>query len=870
MSEDPNTNPAVTSLTAKAGDKVDNYTIMEQVGSGGTAIVFRGHDPVLNRDVAIKQIVIPQGEEGDDIRQRARSEAAIHKRVAASDPKLLVQYIDTINDPRGIFLISEYVDGPSLEWILHQETQPMEQRQALGIIAATAKALDALHQGGVVHRDLKPSNILMPREGGLKLADFGLAAIMAEQQTLDLGSVRYMAPELLQGDDATPKSDLYSLGIVAYEMLAGRENFNSAFRTILRDQRNQSMRWVKWHTNVRAKVTPLDQLVDGIPPSLAQLVARMMEKDPARRVGSCAELIDAIRTHFSQDGQGQQPTPGPHAAMAPPQIDDVSQTAAVPQKSKLPMILAATLLVWLIAIGAFFVWKKQQTEQALALQTAALIADIETADNLINTLRYEEAIKAFDSITSDHASLFDPNNRRGRDDLVEAGSLKAQALLAAQRDDYVTAHQRAQEYEAVINTPKSLPSSVKTELGARDAKDLVEEYAARSAFQQRCADIETMFVEGKLDEAIVAIRQLKSDLGSSVAEADLKQIAEYEQRHTLLIGDQRIAKLLAKAIKLDNAGELEDAIDVLETEIEEAGDDVDRRVTAMADQLNDRLQIQELKEELAEAEQSGDPADILAARQKLQQVQPTQGNKERINELEIEMMLTDARTALSDDRPERADKILKDLMERDPGNAEALQMITSLKDSRMKIETEREGDQLVSQGKYQEGIAKYQEALTFGTDSDGSINEKIKKASGQVHLAEAEKALDAGDIVKSQDRLDKALVALGDIAAIADLQDRIDELREYTLLINEGDTFFGKDEFGRAKAKYLAAKKIFASEAINAKINDCDFGSWLQQCDGHILRREWQAAESALKRAEEIKTNDKTRARREQIENRVQ
>ena len=870
MSEAPNTNPAVTSLTAKAGDKVDNYTIMEQVGSGGTAIVFRGHDHVLNRDVAIKQIVIPQGEEGDDIRQRARSEAAIHKRVAAGDPKLLVQYIDTINDPRGIFLISEYVDGPSLEWILQQETQPMEQRQALGIIAATAKALDALHQGGVVHRDLKPSNILMPREGGLKLADFGLAAIVAEQQTLDLGSVRYMAPELLQGDDATPKSDLYSLGIVAYEMLAGRENFNSAFRTILRDQRNQSMRWVKWHTNVRAKVTPLDQLVDGIPPSLAQLVARMMEKDPARRVGSCAELIDAIRTHFSQDGQSQQPTPGPHAAMAPPQIDDASQTAAVPQKSKLPMILAATLLVWLIAIGAFFIWKKQQTEQALAQQTAALITDIESADNLINTQEYEQAIKAFDSIPSEHASLFDPNNRRGRDDLVKAGSLKAQALLAAQRDDYVTAYQKAVEYEAVITTPKSLPASVRTELGGRDAKDLVEEYAARSAFQQRSADIETMFAEGKLDEANVAIRQLKSDLGTNIAESDLKQIEAYEKRHTTLIGDQRIAKLLAQASKLDSAGDLEDAIDVLETEIEDAGDNVDPRVTAMADQFNKRLQIQELEEKLAQAIQSGDPAEILIARQNVQRVQPTQGNKEQITELEIEIMLSDARVALSDDRPERADKILKDVMERDPGNAEALQMITSLKDARMKIETERKADQLVSQGKYQEGIAMYQEALTFGPDGDGAINAKIKNASGQVHLAEAGKALDAGDIVKSQDRLDKARVELGDIDAIADLQERIDELREYTLLISEGDTFFGKDEFGRAKAKYLAAKKIFASEAITTKINDCDFGSWLQQCDGHIIRREWQAAESALKRAEEIKTNDQTRARREQIENRVQ
>ncbi len=870
MSEAADANPAVTSLTAKAGDKVDNYTIMEQVGAGGTAIVFRGHDHVLNRNVAIKQLVVPPGEEGDDIRQQALAEAAIHKRVAAGDPKLLVQYIDTINDPRGIFLISEYVDGPSLEWILQQETKPMEQRQALGIIAATAKALDALHQGGVIHRDLKPSNILMPREGGLKLADFGLAALVAEQQTLDIGSVRYMAPELLQGESGTPKSDLYSLGIVAYEMLAGRENFNNAFRTILRDQRNQSMRWVKWHTNVRAKVTPLDQLVDGIPASLSQLVARMMEKDPARRVGSCSELIDAIRLHFSQDGQGQQPTPGPHAAMAPPQIDDASQTAAVPEKSKLPMILTATLLIWLLAIGGFFIWKKQQTQEALANQTAALISDIEYADNLINTLQYEEAINAFNAIPGEHASLFDPNNRRGRDDLVESGSLKAQALLAAQKNDFVTAHAKALDYQRTISSSKSLPTSIKTELGRRDAQDLVEEYAARSAFQQRSNDIEALFAQGKLDQAIIAIRQLKSDIGTSVAQTDLDQIAAFEKKHSMLIGDQRVAQLLEDAKKFDAAGDLEEAIDVLEAEIQDTGDSVDPRVVVLADQFNKRLQIQELEEDLAEAEQSDDLAEILKATQDLHRVQPTQARKERISELEIAMLIVDARTALADGRPGGAESILNDVLKRDADNVEAKQIIASLENERMKIEFERKGDQLVAEGKYQESIAMYQKVLTLGPDSDGSINAKIKNAVGQVHLAESEKLLAEGKIAASQDRLDKARVALGDIDAILDLQERIDELREYTLLVKEGDTLAGKDEFGKAKAKYLAAKKIFDSQAINDKINDCDFGSWLQQADGHILRREWEAADGALKRAEEIKTNDQTRARREQINNRVQ
>ncbi|MEM9347079.1 MAG: protein kinase [Planctomycetota bacterium] len=866
----PNANPAVTSLTAKAGDKVDNYTIMEQVGAGGTAIVFRGHDHVLNRDVAIKQLVVPEGDEGEDIRQRALAEAAIHKRVAASDPRLLVQYIDTINDPRGIFLIGEYVDGPSLEWILQQETRPMDQRQALGIIAASAKALDALHQNNVIHRDLKPSNILMPREGGLKLADFGLAAIIAEQQTLDLGSVRYMAPELLQGEAGTPKSDLYSLGIVAYEMLAGRANFDSAFRTILRDQRNQSMRWVKWHTNVRAKVTPLDQLVDGISPSLAELVGRMMEKDPARRVGSCAELLEAIRTHFAQAGQGDQGAPGPHAAMAPPQIDDASATAAVPQKSKLPMILAATLVVWLLAIGGFFLWKKQEAQKQFAADKAALTEDIEAADELVNDLQYERAITAFDGIPNEHASLFEPSNNWGLEELVQSGSLKAQALLAAQNDDFVTAHSKALEYRKIMTSANNLPTSINTNLGLRDAKDLVDEYTTRSAFQQRCADIEMMFSEGRLEEAIVAIRELESDTSTSTAQEDLDRIDAFEKKHALLIGDQRIADLLASANKLNDGGDLEGAIDVLETEIEDVGEEVDPRVTALSNQLNRRLQIKELEEDLAEAERSGDVNEILDARMALQAVQPTVSGKEQIELLEVRLMIIDAEEELEDDRPERAEEILLKVLERDPENVQAKLMVASLENARMKIETERAADRLAAQGRYPEAIAMYQRVFEFGPDPDGSIKAKIDDAAGRVNLAESETAFKAGDLPKAQSLLDKARATLGDTGAISDLQDKIDELREYTMLVAEGDALFEKGSYGKAIPKYRAAQKIFDSEAINEKLNDCEFFTWLDICDGHILSRDWPQAESALKRAEAIKINDQTRARRDQIENRVQ
>lgn len=861
--------PAVTSLTAKAGDKVDNYTIMEQVGAGGTAIVFRGHDHVLNRDVAIKQIVVPTDEAGEDVRQRAMAEAEIHKRVAASDPRLLVQYIDTINDDRGLFLISEYIDGPSLEWMLQQDTKPMEQRRALGFIAATAKALEALHKGGVVHRDLKPSNILMPREGGLKLADFGLAAIVSEQQTMDLGSVRYMAPEVLQGQTATPKSDLYSLGMVAYEMLAGRDRFNEAFRTILRDQRNQSMRWVKWHTNARAKVAPLDQLVSGIPASLSQLIARMMEKDPARRVGSATELIDAIRLHFVEGGQEEQ-APAPHAAMAPPKIDDVSQTAAVPQKSKLPVILAATLVVWVLAIGGFFVWKNQENNKAETARINALIADIEDADRLIRDQDYTGARDAFAQIPKVHTDQFDPDQPRYRDDLVQAGVLKAEALLAAQSDDYITARDKSKQYRKSMSQWSDQPAVPRTGLSLANAKEMVEEYDTRAAFQELADGIAAMLAEGELENAIQAIRRTRNNASVNTAAQDTARLDELEARYHRMVGDERVNALLAEARKLRDEDELREAIDLLEDERDDQGDNVDARVTTLLEDLNKRQRIATIQMEVARAERSGDRADLLAALKDLRSVQPTQALDVRINDLEIAIMVEQAEEALADSLPEKAQQILGVILERDPNNAQAKRMLGSIKDARMKIAAETRGDQLKAEEKYEEAIAAYKEALIFGPDTNGGINNKIQECNGRIHFLKAEKALEDGDVVKAQEHLDLATAALGDTDAIAAVQTRISDLRDYTMLTTEGDNYFASGSFGRAKVKYLAAKKIFDSEAINQKVRDCDFGIWLSQCDNAILTRDWEAAESALKRAEEIKTNAQTKARRTKIESRIQ
>jgi len=226
--------PSSQAQHLRPGDRVGTYEVLEQVAAGGESIVYHGRDVTLHRSVALKQVVAAL--DAPDVRSAVLREAARHKAAAASDPTYVLQIIEVLDVARGPIVACEWIDGVTLEHTLAGQTEPMPLKRALGIIAAAAIGLRAIHAAGLVHRDVKPANILLPEAGGVKLADFGLASAIAEHATLSAGSTRYLAPEALRGQPYEPRADLYSLGVVAYEALAGRAAFHRAFRSVLRDE----------------------------------------------------------------------------------------------------------------------------------------------------------------------------------------------------------------------------------------------------------------------------------------------------------------------------------------------------------------------------------------------------------------------------------------------------------------------------------------------------------------------------------------------------------------------------------------------------------------------------------------------------------
>ena len=262
----------------------DRYRLEQRLGVGGMATVQLALDTRLERHVAVKLLAEHLAEDASFI-SRFRREALAAARLVHPN---IVQVFDFGEDePTGRqFIVMEWVDGPSCAEIL-RELGRLEPRDAMSILTQACRGLDYAHRKGVVHRDVKPGNLLRSREGGqVKLADFGIAKAAEQSDITKVGSVlgtaAYLSPEQARGEPAGPAADLYALGVVAFQLLAGRLPYEAASLTDLARQQDA------------AAPPPLHELDPEIPRPLAQVVARSLERDPADRFPNAAAFEQAL------------------------------------------------------------------------------------------------------------------------------------------------------------------------------------------------------------------------------------------------------------------------------------------------------------------------------------------------------------------------------------------------------------------------------------------------------------------------------------------------------------------------------------------------------------------------------------------------
>jgi len=253
------------------------YEIQEKVGGGGMALVYRAHDIFLNRTVAVK-LLRSQFVEDEEFLRRFRREAQSAARLTHPN---VVNVYDVGQEGSSHYIVMEFVEGPTLKELV-REKGPLPPRLAAKIAYQISEALDHAHRNQVVHRDIKPHNILVMPSGTVKVTDFGIARAVTDTTLTNtgniIGSVHYFSPEQARGGFTGEKSDLYSLGVVLYEMLTGTVPFkgDSPFSVAIK--------------HLQEDVVPPGDLRPGIPDDLVRVVMKALEKDSLKRYRSAAEM----------------------------------------------------------------------------------------------------------------------------------------------------------------------------------------------------------------------------------------------------------------------------------------------------------------------------------------------------------------------------------------------------------------------------------------------------------------------------------------------------------------------------------------------------------------------------------------------------
>lgn len=276
-------------MLLKAGELFRHFRVVEKVGEGGMGVVYRAHDTKLDRDVALK-LLTQLGRSGAEFSDRLRREA--RSLAALNHPNIVTIY--DIDDVDGVpFLVLEWIDGRALND--PSFPRPLPIGEFLRVACSVAEALGASHDRGIIHRDVKPANVLVAGDGRVKLVDFGLSKFRDLNQDLTrtagtVGTVAYMSPEQACGTELGPSSDVFSFGILAYELLTGQHPFRGEGPGVVLS------------AIISGRYIPLSELRMDLPDRLVALVERCLERASQSRFQSGRELAHALQRVSAHQG----------------------------------------------------------------------------------------------------------------------------------------------------------------------------------------------------------------------------------------------------------------------------------------------------------------------------------------------------------------------------------------------------------------------------------------------------------------------------------------------------------------------------------------------------------------------------------------
>src|ERR1017187_1957273 len=270
--------------------QIGQYRVSAELGTGGMGVVYRAMDLLLEREVAIKRLRSEYAA-SPSVLERFRKEAQLQAKL--NHPNI-AQLYTLLQDGDTLCIVMEFIDGTVL-----RNFMPMPWQSAVPVVLQILEALDYAHRRGVLHRDIKPENILIDHEGTVKVMDFGIAhalgAARLTRERVVIGTLEYMPPERILNREMDQCSDVYSVGVLLFEMLCGRLPFvNESEYELLRAQ-------------VEAEPPGVSQFAADVPAFVAAAVRQALEKDPRNRYPSCGDMAAVLRTGAAAGGWQLQP-----------------------------------------------------------------------------------------------------------------------------------------------------------------------------------------------------------------------------------------------------------------------------------------------------------------------------------------------------------------------------------------------------------------------------------------------------------------------------------------------------------------------------------------------------------------------------------
>lgn len=270
----------------------ERYEVIEKLGGGGMSTVYLAEDSILNRKVAIKAIRIPAGEKEETIK---RFEREVHNLTQLSHDNI-VSVFDVTENEENFFLVMEYIEGPTLSEYI-QENRPLNIDTVLNFTKQIIDGIKHAHDTNIVHRDIKPQNILVEKDKTLKILDFGIAKALSEttmtQTNHVLGTVQYLSPEQARGDATNEGTDIYSIGVVLYEMLVGKPPYTGETAVSIAIKHIQE---------------PMPNASDqrsNVPQALSNVVLKATEKDRTERYNTVNEMQEDLDTALSKERENE-------------------------------------------------------------------------------------------------------------------------------------------------------------------------------------------------------------------------------------------------------------------------------------------------------------------------------------------------------------------------------------------------------------------------------------------------------------------------------------------------------------------------------------------------------------------------------------